>query len=245
MATFDDLLEEAGPFGRCQKRVFGLFCLLSCSFAGMYVGIVFQGFTPGHWCRDPAVMDKRTSCGWSLEDVRGLTAPPANGSGSCEQLEVDWNSTGLSCDTQNLELSGFPVVACKVRARPSRPRARYHSDGRLPCHVLEPIRKKPRTEREQMVCDSVVCFSGRLDVRLRRQEVLRHRGERSSEAPDGRTCGSVCDVCPCRLSLTWSAPTPGWWICTSPPSVWGTSSAASRSATSPTGEDCCCSLVVV
>uniref|UniRef100_A0A673BYQ7 Solute carrier family 22 member 3 n=1 Tax=Sphaeramia orbicularis TaxID=375764 RepID=A0A673BYQ7_9TELE len=56
MTTFDNILEEAGPFGRCQKRIFALLCLVSLPFAGVYVGIVFQGFTPDHWCRVPAVL---------------------------------------------------------------------------------------------------------------------------------------------------------------------------------------------
>ncbi|XP_028996567.1 solute carrier family 22 member 2 isoform X5 [Betta splendens] len=113
MTTFDDLLEEAGPFGRCQKRVFGLFCLLSSTFPGMYLGIVFQGFTPDHWCRDPAALAKGESCGWSPEDVRRRAAPGGNGSSSCERYEVDWNSSSLSCDILDLQLSGAAVSGCK------------------------------------------------------------------------------------------------------------------------------------
>jgi len=120
MATFDDLLEEAGAFGRCQRRVFALLCLVSLPFAGVYVGTVFQGFTPDHWCRDPAVAERRQACGWSLAESRRLTVPLVNGSGvprlsSCEQYEVDWNATELTCDTQELDLSEVPVTECKVR----------------------------------------------------------------------------------------------------------------------------------
>uniref|UniRef100_A0A3Q1JNV8 Solute carrier family 22 member 3 n=1 Tax=Anabas testudineus TaxID=64144 RepID=A0A3Q1JNV8_ANATE len=116
MPTFDDLLEEAGSFGRCQRRVFALLSLLPVLFAGVYVGIVFQGFTPDHWCRDSAVVEKRESCGWSLADSRRLTVPSVNSSGSvqyssCEQYQVDWNSTGLTCDTRDLNLSRVPVTA--------------------------------------------------------------------------------------------------------------------------------------
>ncbi|XP_037607021.1 solute carrier family 22 member 2-like [Sebastes umbrosus] len=118
MTTFDDLLEEAGAFGRCQKRVFALLCLVSFPFAGVFVGIVFQGFTPHHWCRDPAVVERRQACGWSLADSRRLTVPLVNSSGmlkqsSCEQYDVDWNTTELSCDTQELDLSKTPTTACK------------------------------------------------------------------------------------------------------------------------------------
>ncbi|GAA6226939.1 solute carrier family 22 member 2-like [Lates japonicus] len=118
MTTFDDLLEEVGSFGRCQRRIFALLCLLSLPFSGVYVGIVFQGFTPDHWCRDSAMVQRREACGWSLADSRRLMVPLVNSSGvlqpsSCEQYEVDWNSTGLTCDTQELDLSGAPVSTCK------------------------------------------------------------------------------------------------------------------------------------
>ncbi|XP_023285693.1 solute carrier family 22 member 2 [Seriola lalandi dorsalis] len=118
MTTFDDILEEAGKFGRCQKRIFALLCMVSMPWAGVYVGIVFQGFTPDHWCRDSAVVEMRQACGWSLADSRRLTVPLVNSSGvlqqsSCEQYKVDWNSTGLTCDTQELDLSGVPVSMCK------------------------------------------------------------------------------------------------------------------------------------
>ena len=120
MATFDDLLENVGGFGRYQKRRFALLCLLSLPFSGVYVGIVFQGFTPEHWCRDPAVVERRQQCGWNLTESRRLTVPLVNSSGamrqsSCEQYEVDWNTTTLTCDTQELDLTNVPVTACKVR----------------------------------------------------------------------------------------------------------------------------------
>uniref|UniRef100_UPI0037E705D4 solute carrier family 22 member 2-like n=1 Tax=Semicossyphus pulcher TaxID=241346 RepID=UPI0037E705D4 len=118
MATFDDLLEEAGDFGRCQKRIFALLCIVSLPFAGVYVGIVFQGFTPEHWCRDSAVVERRQECGWSLAHSRSLTVPLVNSSGvlqqsSCEQHEVDWNTTALTCDTEELNLTNAPVTSCK------------------------------------------------------------------------------------------------------------------------------------
>uniref|UniRef100_A0A665V5B4 Solute carrier family 22 member 3 n=1 Tax=Echeneis naucrates TaxID=173247 RepID=A0A665V5B4_ECHNA len=117
MTTFDDILEEAGKFGRCQKRIFALLCMVSMPWAGVYVGIVFQGYTPDHWCRDPAVVDRREACGWSPADSRRLTAPLVNVSGelqpsSCERYEVDWNRTVLTCDTQELDLSKAPSTTC-------------------------------------------------------------------------------------------------------------------------------------
>ncbi|CAG00154.1 unnamed protein product [Tetraodon nigroviridis] len=118
MATFDDVLEEAGAFGRCQKRIFALLCLLTLTSSGFFAGIVFQGYTPDHWCRDSAVVDMRRACGWSLEHTRSLTVPLSNTSGrlqpsKCTRFDVDWNTTTLGCDTETLNLTGVPLSACK------------------------------------------------------------------------------------------------------------------------------------
>ncbi|XP_017295569.1 solute carrier family 22 member 2-like [Kryptolebias marmoratus] len=128
MVTFDDLLEEVGSFGRCQKRIFILLCLLSLLFSGVYAGIVFQGFTPDHWCWDPAAVERRQACGWTPAESRRLTAPLVNSSealkpSSCERYEVDWNATGLTCDPQEVDLSGLTLTACKDGWE-------YHSEGR-------------------------------------------------------------------------------------------------------------------
>ncbi|MEQ2215218.1 hypothetical protein XENOCAPTIV_029229 [Xenoophorus captivus] len=117
MATFDDILEEAGKFGRFQKRIFALLCMVSMPWAGVYVGIVFQGFTPDHWCRDSAAVERREACGWSREESRRLTAPLVNISrilqhSSCERYEVDWNVTELRCDLQEPDQSRTPTVRC-------------------------------------------------------------------------------------------------------------------------------------
>lgn len=117
MTTFDDILEEAGKFGRFQKRIFALLCLVSMPFAGVYVGIVFQGYTPEHWCRQPAVAEVRQDCGWSLERSRQLALPRVNVSGvaqtsSCTRYEVDWNATTLTCDVKELNVSRATVTSC-------------------------------------------------------------------------------------------------------------------------------------
>lgn len=118
MTTFDDILEEAGKFGRCQKRIFALLCMVSMPWAGVYVGIVFQGFTPDHWCRDSAVVQRRQACSWSLEHTRRLTVPLVNSSGTlqpstCTWYDVDWNATELTCDTRELNLSKTPTTQCQ------------------------------------------------------------------------------------------------------------------------------------
>ena len=119
MATFDDVLVEVGAFGRCQKRIFALLCVLPLTFAGFFAGIVFLGYTPHHWCRDSALGDMRQACGWSLERTRSLTGPPSNTSGTlqpgrCARYAVDWNTTALGCDTETLNLTGVPLGPCEV-----------------------------------------------------------------------------------------------------------------------------------
>ncbi|KAJ3606447.1 hypothetical protein NHX12_025968 [Muraenolepis orangiensis] len=118
MTTFDDILEEVGKFGRCQKRIFGMMCMVSMPWAGVYVGIVFQGFTPEHWCRDPAVAAMSKSCGWTAAETQRLAVPLVNSSGeavasACHRYDVDWNTTGLSCDQREVDLSRAPLKTCQ------------------------------------------------------------------------------------------------------------------------------------
>lgn len=123
MATFDDILEEAGNFGRFQKRVFSLLCLVSVPFAGVYVGVVFLGYTPEHWCRNPGVKQLQMHCGWSLEKALRVTVPFENTTAGaarsqCERFDEEWNITELSCDDLDGEIAeakhaALPTSACK------------------------------------------------------------------------------------------------------------------------------------
>nr|XP_055041452.1 solute carrier family 22 member 2 [Misgurnus anguillicaudatus] len=122
MTTFDDILEEIGQFGRCQIRIVALFCLVSMPFPCAYVGIVFQGFTPEHWCRDPGVSEISEHCSWSLQDARRVTVPLVNtsvgvGYSQCERYNIDWNSTNITCDypegdTNQAQRIASPVKPC-------------------------------------------------------------------------------------------------------------------------------------
>ncbi|XP_020794819.1 solute carrier family 22 member 2-like [Boleophthalmus pectinirostris] len=119
MTTFDDILEEAGKFGPCQKRIFALLCMVSMPWAGIYVGIVFQGFTPPHWCRQPGVEEQRQTCGWTLQDSVKRSVPLLNVSGelqpsSCLQYDVELNQSALSCEqSQDLNLTHSPTISCQ------------------------------------------------------------------------------------------------------------------------------------
>uniref|UniRef100_A0A3B3T283 Solute carrier family 22 member 3 n=1 Tax=Paramormyrops kingsleyae TaxID=1676925 RepID=A0A3B3T283_9TELE len=122
MTTFDDILEEAGKFGRSQKRIFCLLCLVSMPFAGVYVGIVFQGFTPEHWCHDPGMSQISERCGWTPLEARQFSVPRVNvsagaGHSQCEMYDKDWNNTAFICDDTEDGFSnisdGFPIANCK------------------------------------------------------------------------------------------------------------------------------------
>ncbi|KAL7888458.1 hypothetical protein AOLI_G00034320 [Acnodon oligacanthus] len=123
MTTFDDILEEAGKFGRFQKRIFAMLCIVSMPFAGVYVGVVFQGFTPEHWCRDPGMEQLRENCGLALEKARRLILPLVNSSAGvlpsqCQRYDVEWNFTDLTCDNLDRDMTeaqraAWPTTSCK------------------------------------------------------------------------------------------------------------------------------------
>lgn len=123
MTTFDDILEEAGQFGRFQKRIFSLLCLVSLPFAGVYVGVVFLGFTPDHWCRNPGVKQIQMRCDWSLEKALGVMVPFQNTSAGavrsqCERFDLEWNITDLSCDDLDGDIAeenraALPTSVCE------------------------------------------------------------------------------------------------------------------------------------
>lgn len=103
MPTVDDVLEQVGEFGWFQKQAFLLLCLISASLAPIYVGIVFLGFTPGHYCQNPGVAELSQRCGWSQAEELNYTVPGLGPSdeasflSQCMRYEVDWNQSTLDC----------------------------------------------------------------------------------------------------------------------------------------------------
>ncbi|XP_034777173.2 solute carrier family 22 member 3-like [Acipenser ruthenus] len=122
MPTFDELLVDIGEFGSYQKRVFLLTCVPGILFSFVFVGIVFLGDTPAHWCRSPAVDEIREKCGWTWEEERNFTVPQLKGAegsfSQCEQYDIHWNSTDLSCSkplsqSTNYSTDGIHLTPCK------------------------------------------------------------------------------------------------------------------------------------
>ncbi|XP_045150385.1 solute carrier family 22 member 2 isoform X3 [Echinops telfairi] len=102
MPTVDDILEHIGDFHFFQKQTFFLLSLLSVTFAPIYVGIVFLGFTPDHRCRNPGVAGLSQRCGWSRDEELNYTVPGLGAEGDaftrqCRRYEVDWNQSALGC----------------------------------------------------------------------------------------------------------------------------------------------------
>lgn len=98
MPSFDEVLKEAGEFGRFQKRVFFLLCQTGVTFSFLFASVVFLGRVPeNYWCRIPGAADLSEKCGWTLEEERNFTVLPlllVNGTsgGRCERLDVTWDA---------------------------------------------------------------------------------------------------------------------------------------------------------
>ncbi|XP_051854011.1 solute carrier family 22 member 1-like [Antechinus flavipes] len=122
MPTLDDILEHVGEFDLFQKQAFFFLCLLSATFAPIYVGIVFLGFTPDHHCFSPGVSELSKRCGWSLEEELNYTVPGRGVPGDaftsqCRRYDVDWNQTALSCTDPLANFTGnrshIPLTTCQ------------------------------------------------------------------------------------------------------------------------------------
>lgn len=122
MPSFDEVLKEAGEFGRFQKRVFFLLCQTGITFSFLFASMVFLGPAPdGYWCRIPGAAELSERCGWTLEEEQNLTVLPlrlANGSssGKCERLDIVWDNS-VSCTSPltrygNHSVSNLPLAAC-------------------------------------------------------------------------------------------------------------------------------------
>ncbi|XP_054018444.1 solute carrier family 22 member 3 [Dryobates pubescens] len=120
MPSFDEVLKEAGGFGRFQKRVFFLLCQTGITFSSLFASVVFLGQAPDdYWCRIPGAAELSERCGWTLEEERNFTVLPlrlGNGSssGECERLDISWDAPVSctspltcygNCSTGNLQLT--------------------------------------------------------------------------------------------------------------------------------------------
>ncbi|XP_019383197.1 PREDICTED: solute carrier family 22 member 3 [Gavialis gangeticus] len=144
MPSFDEVLKEAGEFGRFQKRVFFLLCLTGITFSFLFVGVVFLGHTPElYWCRIPGAADLSKKCGWTLEEEKNLTIPSLNlvnrsSNGQCERFDIDWNNISVSCANPlahftNHSLGSVPLITCQNGWVYRQPHSSIVSEYNLVC----------------------------------------------------------------------------------------------------------------
>ncbi|KFP90593.1 PREDICTED: solute carrier family 22 member 3-like [Apaloderma vittatum] len=143
MPSFDEVLKEAGEFGRFQKRVFFLLCQTGITFSSLFASVVFLGRAPGsYWCRIPGAAELSERCGWTIEEERNFTVLPlplGNGSssGQCERLDVVWD-TSISCTSplasyRNSSTSNLPLITCHNNWVYEQPHSSIISEYNLVC----------------------------------------------------------------------------------------------------------------
>ncbi|XP_065536539.1 solute carrier family 22 member 3 [Lathamus discolor] len=143
MPSFDEVLKEAGEFGRFQKRVFFLLCQTGITFSFLFTSVVFLGQAPGsYWCRIPGAAEQSELCGWTLEEERNFTVLPlrlGNGSssGECERLDVVWD-TSVSCASPLAHYSNgstgyLPLTTCHDNWVYKEPHSSIVSEYNLVC----------------------------------------------------------------------------------------------------------------
>ncbi|XP_053829347.1 solute carrier family 22 member 3 isoform X2 [Vidua macroura] len=122
MPSFDEVLKEAGEFGRFQKRVFFLLSQTGITFSSLFASVVFLGSAPdSFWCRIPGAAELSERCGWTLEEERNFTVLPLHlgnesVTGECERLDVAWD-TSVSCTSPlarhgNHSTGNLPLAPC-------------------------------------------------------------------------------------------------------------------------------------
>ncbi|NXC88458.1 S22A3 protein, partial [Cercotrichas coryphoeus] len=140
MPSFDEVLKEAGEFGRFQKRVFFLLSQTGITFSSLFASVVFLGRAPdSFWCRIPGAAELSERCGWTLEEERNLTVlalPGRNGSASaaCERPDVTWDaSASCASPLARGNHSSLPLAPCRGSWVYEQPHASIVSEYDLVC----------------------------------------------------------------------------------------------------------------
>ncbi|NXA94554.1 S22A3 protein, partial [Melanocharis versteri] len=143
MPSFDEVLKEAGEFGRFQKRVFFLLSQTGITFSSLFASVVFLGRAPDNfWCRTPGAAELSERCGWTLEEERNFTVLPLrlgneSVSGECERLDVTWD-TSASCTSPlarygNHSTGNLPLAPCHDKWVYQQPHSSIVSEYDLVC----------------------------------------------------------------------------------------------------------------
>ncbi|XP_056344051.1 solute carrier family 22 member 3 [Oenanthe melanoleuca] len=140
MPSFDEVLKEAGEFGRFQKRVFFLLSQTGITFSSLFASVVFLGRAPdSFWCRIPGAAELSERCGWTLAEERNFTVLPLLGgngsaSGACERPDVTWD-TSASCASPLATYGNhsLPLAPCRGSWVYEQPHASIVSEYDLVC----------------------------------------------------------------------------------------------------------------
>ncbi|XP_027585329.1 solute carrier family 22 member 3 [Pipra filicauda] len=143
MPSFDEVLKEAGEFGRFQKRVFFLLSQTGITFSSLFASVVFLGRAPENfWCRIPGAAELSKRCGWTLEEERNFTVLPLHlgnksSSGECERLDVAWDDS-VSCASSlahygNHSMGHLPLTTCHDNWVYEQPHSSLISEYNLVC----------------------------------------------------------------------------------------------------------------
>ncbi|NXG21477.1 S22A3 protein, partial [Grallaria varia] len=143
MPSFDEVLKEAGEFGRFQKRVFFLLSQTGITFSSLFASVVFLGRAPDNfWCRIPGAAELSERCGWTLEEERNFTVLPLylgnkSSKGECERLDVAWD-TSISCASPlayygNHSTGSLPLATCHDNWVYEQPHSSVISEYDLVC----------------------------------------------------------------------------------------------------------------
>ncbi|NXP35906.1 S22A3 protein, partial [Leiothrix lutea] len=143
MPSFDEVLKEAGEFGRFQKRVFFLLSQTGITFSSLFASVVFLGRAPDNfWCRIPGAAELSDRCGWTLEEERNFTVLPLHlgnesVSGQCERLDVTWDASA-GCTSPlarygNHSTGSLPLAPCHDNWVYEQPHASIVSEYDLVC----------------------------------------------------------------------------------------------------------------
>ncbi|NWX83257.1 S22A3 protein, partial [Nothoprocta pentlandii] len=140
MPSFDEVLKEAGEFGRFQKRVFFLLCQTGVTFSFLFASVVFLGRAPeSYWCRIPGAAELSARCGWTLEEERNLTLLPLrlvnkSSSRQCERPDTTWDTSVSCADPLARHGAGsLPHTACHGDWVYEQPHASIVSEYNLVC----------------------------------------------------------------------------------------------------------------
>ncbi|KAM6354819.1 solute carrier family 22 member 3 [Podargus strigoides] len=143
MPSFDEVLKEAGEFGRFQKRVFFLLCQTGITFSFLFASVVFLGQAPdNYWCRIPGAAELSKRCGWTLEEERNFTVLPlrlenGSSSGECERLDIAWDTSSTCASPlarfSNRSTGNLPLATCHDNWVYKQPHSSIISEYNLVC----------------------------------------------------------------------------------------------------------------